>query len=93
MNSRQLTLLFAGFLLSLLFDPESGDNAFVQNVGRLYQAVLCYNPEDILFILTSENLRLYAKLPKTFTCEITSFESDCAGIFYCVVWKNFGMLV
>jgi hypothetical protein len=70
-------LLFAGFLLGLLYDPEIGDNTFLQNVGGLYQAVLCYNPEDHLIVVTSESLKFYTESYQShFICEIRSFRSD-----------------
>jgi hypothetical protein len=57
---QQVELIFppasAGFLLSVLFDPEDGGDVCLENVGIL--RITChYNPEDpTLHIHRSENL-------------------------------------
>jgi hypothetical protein len=39
------SLLHAGFMLGLIFEPEDGSDMLLQNVGWLSQITWCYIPE------------------------------------------------
>jgi hypothetical protein len=91
-----VTLLFAGFFLGLVFGPESGDNTFLQIVGGLCQAVLCYNPEDHPLHSHQWGPQIVRKATKDILCvrlQVLEVTVRSAGIFHRVVWKKFGVLV
>jgi hypothetical protein len=77
-----------GFMLSLFFDSEDGDNMFLWNVGRFQQTIWRYIPEDsTLHNHCCENLKCYL----TYSNHQAKLKSQCrhAGKEFIILWTLF----